>query len=101
MEVSETSERDKRERERSMDDRDGPRMIRKRQRSGKNVEANLKAISSTFCEQFLCRYSFAKKLQSQTVYRENLHKAFLYEKGAHKMLMKLTPGSQLQSVSQM
>jgi len=34
----------------------------------------------------LVQYSFAKKLQSQTVIRENPHK-----KGLHKMLMKLTP----------
>ncbi len=31
------------------------------------------SISSTFYEQFLRRYSVAKKLQSQTVIRENLH----------------------------
>jgi len=32
-----------------------------------------------------------KKLQSQTVIREKLSKALLYEKGVDKMLMKLTP----------
>jgi len=35
---------------------------------------------------------FAKKTQSQTVISEKLRKALLYEKGARKMLMKLTPG---------
>jgi len=34
---------------------------------------------------------FAKNLQGQTVTREKLHKTLLYEKGASKMLMKLTP----------
>jgi len=33
-----------------------------------------------------------KKLQSQTVIREKLQKALLYNKGARKMLMKFTPG---------
>jgi hypothetical protein len=32
-----------------------------------------------------------KKLKSQTVTREKLHKTFLYEQGGHKMLIKLTP----------
>jgi hypothetical protein len=39
----------------------------------------------------LCQYTFANKLQSQTVIREKLSKALLYEKIARKMLMKLTP----------
>jgi len=30
-------------------------------------------------KQLLCQYSFAKKLQSQTVIREKLHKALLYK----------------------
>jgi len=41
---------------------------------------------------FLRQYTFAKKTQSQTVIREKLRKALLYEKGARKMSMKLTPG---------
>jgi len=39
---------------------------------------DLKSISSTFYEQLLRRYSFAKKIQ--TVMREKLHKALLYKK---------------------
>ncbi len=42
----------------------------------------------SFCTDFLA----PKKLQSQTVIREKLCKALLYEKGWSKMLMKLTPG---------
>jgi len=41
-------------------------------------------FTSSFCADIL-----SLKLQSQTVIREKLHKAFLYEKG--KVLMKLTP----------
>jgi len=41
--------------------------------------------------QLLCQYYFAKKLQSQTVIRENLLIALLYKKGKCKMLMKLIP----------
>jgi len=41
--------------------------------------------------QIFCQYSFIKKLQSQTVIREKLQEALLYEKGICKMLMKLTP----------
>jgi len=44
--------------------------------------SDLGSISSTFYEQLLRRYSFAKKIQSQAV----IHKAFSYEKGALKML---------------
>jgi len=43
---------------------------------------------SSFCTEILLQ----KKSQSQTVIKEKLQKAFLYEKGVHKMLMKLTPG---------
>jgi len=39
----------------------------------------------------LRQYSFAKKLQSQTVIKEKLCKTLSYKKGTHKMLMKLTP----------
>ncbi len=51
----------------------------------------VKTISSTFYEQLLHWYSFAKKLKSQTVRREKLGIALLYQKGMSKMLMKLTP----------
>jgi len=37
------------------------------------------------------QYSFAKKIQRQTITREKLRKTLLYEKDTHKMLMKLTP----------
>jgi len=52
---------------------------------------DLLLISSTFYEQLLCRYSFAKKLQSQTTIREKLHKTLSNTTGARKMLVKLTP----------
>jgi len=39
----------------------------------------------------LRQYSFAKKLQSQTVSTEKLCKALLYEKGTLRMLMQFTP----------
>ncbi len=51
----------------------------------------LRSILSTFDEELLRRYSFAKKSQSQTTIREKLWKALLDEKGEHKMLMKSTP----------
>jgi len=40
----------------------------------------------TLLHQYFC----AKKLQSQTVIREKLHKALKFQKGTSKMLMKLT-----------
>ncbi len=40
---------------------------------------------------------FSQKLQRQTLSRENLRTALLFEKGAHKMLLKLTPGFDLRS----
>jgi len=49
-------------------------------------------ISPTFYEQLLHQYSFAKKLQSQTVNREKLCTTLSYEKAARKMLVKVTPG---------
>jgi len=52
------------------------------------LETEQYSFSSTFYEQLLSRYSFAKKLQSQMVTREN-------NKVAGKMLMKLTPGPNL------
>jgi len=49
------------------------------------------SISSTFYEQLLRQYSCAKKLQSQTVTREKLHKILSFKEAARKMLVKLTP----------
>jgi len=43
---------------------------------------------NSFCDDILS----PKKLQSKTVIVEKLHKALSNEKGASKMLMKLTPG---------
>jgi len=48
------------------------------------------SISSTFYARLLRQYFCEKKLQSQNVTRETLHEAILYEKFAHKMLLKLT-----------
>jgi len=50
----------------------------------------LLSISSTFYDLLLRWYSFAKKLQSQTVIRE-IMQTLLLEKAARKMLMKLKP----------
>jgi len=41
--------------------------------AGRQVE--LWSISSTFYEQFLRQFSFAKKIQNQTVIREKLRRA--------------------------
>ncbi len=49
------------------------------------------SISSTFYASFFCRYPFAKQITKPKCNRENLRKALLYIKCAHKMLMKLTP----------
>jgi len=48
-------------------------------------------ITHAFCGNIFC----AKKLQSQNLTREKLHKVLLYKKRTHKMLMKLTPGLNL------
>ncbi len=64
---------------------------------------SLARFSYLFCSQFLSTFymqllrqsSYAKKLQSQTVIREKLHKLCLYKKGERKMLMKITPGRHL------
>jgi hypothetical protein len=53
---------------------------------------DLESISSTFYKLLLQQYSCTKSLQSKTVTREKLRKTLSYEKGTHKMLMKLTPG---------
>jgi len=42
------------------------------------------SISPTFYKQLLHRYSFSKKLQSQTERREKLEKTLSYKKTAHK-----------------
>jgi len=60
-------------------------------RAAHKMMVKLTLVAPTFYEKLLRQYSFAKMSQSQTIIRENLHKAFLYEKGAHKTLMKLTP----------
>jgi len=52
------------------------------------------SISQTFYEQVFSEFPFFKKLQTQTVSKEMLHKLqkYLYTKKAkHKMLVKLTP----------
>jgi len=43
-------------------------------------------LQAAFAQIFLRQ----KKFQSQTVIREKLRKALWYEKGAHKVLLKLT-----------
>ncbi len=57
-----------------------------------NALTGLWSISPTFYRQLLCRYSFPKKLQSQTISRKNLHKTLSYQKATSKMLVKLKPG---------
>jgi hypothetical protein len=57
--------------------------------------SHLMSISSTFYEQLLRQYSFAKIIQSQTVLREKLSKALSYKKGMPKMLIKMTPSLSL------
>jgi len=46
---------------------------------------------SQFYEQLLCQYSFAKKLQSQTVNREKLQRFFRTKNATCKILVKLRP----------
>jgi len=52
-------------------------------------------ISATFYEQLLRRYSFAKKLQNQTVIREKLLEGLSHKKIVCKMLLKMTTGRSL------
>jgi len=52
---------------------------------------NKSHFSPTFYEHLLSQYSFAKKLQRQTVIREKLRKELFYLKVVHRMLVKLTP----------
>ena len=53
---------------------------------------NQGSISPMFYEQLLGQYSFAKRIQSQTVSTKKLLKTLAYEKAGGKMLLKLTPG---------
>jgi len=50
------------------------------------------SISPTFYARFFANIFAQKKLQSQNVTREKLHKALSYKKHACKMLMKLATG---------
>jgi len=47
-------------------------------------------ISLTFYEQLLRQNIFTKKLQTQIVSAEKLHKKLSFEEAAHKILVKLT-----------
>jgi hypothetical protein len=58
---------------------------------GTNVKQDV-PISPTFYEQLLCQNPFAKKLQTQIVSTQKLHKTLSYKKAAHKIMVKLTPG---------
>jgi hypothetical protein len=49
------------------------------------------SISPKFYKHLLRSHSFAKKLQSQSAFREKLCETHSYEKAACKMLVKLTP----------
>ena len=68
---------------------------RKKYDSAKKIrdfKIDLKIISTTFYEYIFCQYSFAKKIQTQSVSRDKLLKTLLYEKAHYKMLLKLTLG---------
>ncbi len=58
-------------------------------------------LQAAFVPIFLCPYSCAKKLQSQIVIREKLHKTLLFAKGVRKVLMKLTPDEMGRSLNQL
>jgi hypothetical protein len=51
----------------------------------------LVSISPTFYELFLHQNPFTKKLQTQILSTQKLHKNLLYEKAARKILVKLIP----------
>ena len=52
----------------------------------------LESISTTFYNQLVRQFPFSKKLQTQTVSTEKLHKKhFRMKKLHHKMLVKLIP----------
>ncbi len=57
------------------------------------------SISPTIYEKLFPPYYFANKLQSKTVISENLRKALMYKKAAHKVLVKLTPWHSLTKLS--
>jgi hypothetical protein len=50
------------------------------------------SISPTFYKQLLFQNPFAKKLHTQIVSTEKLHKKLSYEKAPCKILVKLAPG---------
>jgi hypothetical protein len=51
------------------------------------------SISPTFYEQLLCKNPFAKKITNPNCkYIKAAQKKLSYEKAAHKILVKLTPG---------
>ena len=52
--------------------------------------AKLESISPTTYPQLLRQFPFTKKLQTQTVSTEKLHKTLLSKKAAREMLVKLT-----------
>jgi len=60
--------------------------------------ASLLSISQTFYERLLHQNPFAKKLHTQIVSTQKLCKKLWYEKAAHKILVKLTPGGQCRVV---
>ena len=47
-------------------------------------------IDQHFTSRFVCQFSIIKKLQTQTVSAEKLHKTLLYKKAACTMLVKST-----------
>ena len=61
-------------------------------RRRKRIKAPPKmSISPTFYDHLFSPFHFAKKLQTQTVRTEKLHKSLSYKKAARKMLVKLPP----------
>ena len=56
----------------------------------KKCEYRMMSISPTLYKLLLHQFPFAKKLQTQTVSKEKLHKTLSYKKAACKMLLKLT-----------
>jgi len=59
-------------------------------RPGTSIRSPLVNFINILCAAFAPIF-FCQEIQSQTVIRENLLKALLYEKDSCKMLMKLTP----------
>jgi hypothetical protein len=56
---------------------------------GGDISAN--ANFTNILKQLLCQNPFAKKLLTQIVSTEKLRKKLLYEKAAHKILVKVIP----------